>query len=70
MSTIFILFAGGGWLEFDPDKRKLKDSGTDWEDYFSSHVVAPSRMFRAVNVLDDFPEIRKDIPSSFTVTCF
>lgn len=67
--TIYIIFADGGWIEFNPIKQKLKRSGTDWNDQFEREPVSPTRIFRAVSVVDDFVGLGK-VPATTTIRCY
>ncbi len=48
--TIYILFADGGWIEFDPKKRELLSSGDDWNQTLQASRAAPISVYRAVPV--------------------
>lgn len=48
--TIYILFADGGWVEFDPCERELVSSGDDWNQVLHVQGVSPDSVYRAVPV--------------------
>lgn len=48
--TIYILFADGGWIEFDPWKRELVATGDDWSQTLQASRIAPTSIYRAVPV--------------------